>query len=207
MILPYLAIALLILVTAYSAVVSFRRAPEAAATSWILPDGARRSARIFVGIATVVIVIGMVAWLSISARNASRRSLRFLIPEGYSGWVRVEFEISGAPALTSEGGQTVVKIPPTGRLMTSSPEQYGWARDSYYFYSSPGLSSSSAGLRLILDSGPERLIWGKINGEAAGSQGIRKYEEFFVGTEQLYKDQANSVKAPDTDKHPARTTP
>jgi hypothetical protein len=38
------------------------------------------------------------------------------------------------------------------------------------------------------------LIWGKINGEAAGSSGNRKYEGFFVGTLQQFKNQGKSEK-------------
>jgi hypothetical protein len=72
-------------------------------------------------------------------------------------------------------------------LKTSSPEQYGWARDAYAFY-------SSAGRRPIPDSGADRLIWGKINGEASGVSGQRKYEEFFVGTQQQFKDQVEGTK-------------
>jgi uncharacterized protein DUF6843 len=157
--------------------VSFRQKPEGAATSLIFPDGAKRPSRILVGIATLIVVIGLGVWFSISARNSAPRSLRFLIPEGYSGWVRVEFEIVGAPPLPQDGGQTVVKIPSSGSLKTSSPEQYGWAKDSYAFY-------SSNDVRPPPDSGAGRLIWGKINGEASGSSGKRKYEEFFVGTQQ-----------------------
>jgi hypothetical protein len=41
------------------------------------------------------------------------------------------------------------------------------------------------------DSGPAGLIWGKINGEKAGASDPRKYEEFFVGTAQQFKDQLN----------------
>ena len=52
--------------------------------------------------------------------------------------MRVEFEVSGAPALLSEAGQTVLKIPATGVLRTSSPEQYGWAKDRYYYYFNAG---------------------------------------------------------------------
>ena len=111
----------------------------------------------FVGVLTVVILL---AWFSISPKKSGPRSFRFLIPEGYSGWVRVEFEAAGAPPLPSEGGQTVLKIPATGVLRTSSPERYGWARDSYYFY-------SDGGSRPLPDSGPGRLIWSKINGEAS----------------------------------------
>jgi hypothetical protein len=187
MILPYLAIALLLLVTAYSFVVSFRQKPEAAAPSWSFPDRTSRPVRISISPATLVLMIGLVAWFTMSPRDTASRSLRFFIPEGYSGWVRVEFEISGAPPLLSEAGQTVLKIPASGVLRTSSPEQYGWAKDYYYFY-------SSTGSRPFPDSGPGRLIWGKINGEASGSSGKRTYEEFFVGTSQQYQVQRKTRK-------------
>jgi uncharacterized protein DUF6843 len=185
MILPYLATALLVLATVYSVIVSFRPKPESGEAGWIFPDRTRRSVRIFVVALTVL--ISVVAWFGINPRSAARntpsRSLHFFIPEGYSGWARVEFEVSGQPPLPSEAGQTVLKIPSSGTLRTSSPEEYGWARDYYYFY-------SDSGSRPLADSGPGRMIWGKINGEAAGVSGRRKYEEFFVGTEEQYRDQA-----------------
>jgi hypothetical protein len=185
MILPYPATALLILVTAYSFVVSFRQKPEAGAASWFFPDRARRPVRILLGLATFALALGLVMWFIPRARDTEPRSLRFFIPEGYKGWVRVEFEVSGAPPLLSEAGQTVLKIPATGMLSTSSPEQYGWAKDFYCFYSSDGS-------RPLPDSGSGRLIWGKINGEAVGSSGKRKYEEFFVGTSQEFQEQRKS---------------
>jgi hypothetical protein len=194
MILPYLAAALLAVATVYSAVVSFRPTSkrEGALSHWIFPDHTNRPARIFVGIATLILLIGLGAWFKINvfstnARNPNPRSFRFLIPEGYSGWVRIEFEIPGAPPLPFEGGQTVLEIPPSGMLRTSSPEQYGWARDEYVLY-------SNHGMRPLSDSGPGRLIWGKINGEQSGHSGTRKYEEFFVGSQQQFKDQATQAR-------------
>jgi hypothetical protein len=183
MILPYLATALLILVTAYAATVSFRRRVEGAPPGVIFPNGARRSARILVGLSTFALAVGLIAWSTIGGRNPTRGSLRFLIPEGYWGWVRVEFEVPNEPLLPQERGQTVLKIPPSGVLKTSSPEQYGWAKDSYSYY-------SGAGERPLPDSGHGSVIWGKMNGAESGSSGKREYEEFFVGTEQQYKDQA-----------------
>ena len=189
MILPYLATAFLVLATVYSAMVSFRRKPEGRDAGWIFPDRSGRSLRI--PVVTLTVLMGVVAWFGVNPRNASRnappRSLYFFIPEGYSGWVRVEFEIPGAPTLPSEAGHTVLKIPASGTLKTSSPEEYGWARDYYYFY-------SGAGSRALPDSGAGRLIWGKINGEASGPSGKRKYEEFFVGTEEQYRDQASGAR-------------
>src|SRR5579863_2671002 len=181
MILPYLATALLAVATAYSALVSFRDGEGR--RSWIFPQGANRLAKICIGLASLALLIAAL-WLGMSSRNSQQRSSRFLIPEGYTGWIRIEFEVPGAAPLPVEGGQYIVKIPSTGMLQTSSPEQYGWADDHYYYY-------SAQNTRPLPDSGPSGLVWGKINGEKAGASGPRKYEEFFVGTQQQFKDQVN----------------
>ncbi len=188
MILPYVSTALLVLATVYSLFVSFRQ-PEAARRSWIFPQTAGRSARIVVGVLTLALVSGVALWLGLSARNsthATHRTARFLIPEGYTGWIRVEFEVQGAPPLLMEENHYVFKIPPDGALRTSSPEQYGWARDQYYYY-------SAQGMRPLTDSEATGLIWGKINGEQSGASGKRKYEEFFVGSVEQFKSQANGA--------------
>ena len=182
--LPYLATALLVLVTAYSAVVSFRQSRDGSAPTWIFPNRTKRSAQIAVGICTLAVLLGAAAWLTIGGRHSTRHSSRFLIPEGYVGWVRVEFQVNGAPPLPVEGGEYLFKFPPSGLLSTSSSEEYGWAKDHYFYY-------SEKDTRIVRDTGPSsgRLIWGKINGEESGSQGKRKYEEFFVGTEQQFREQ------------------
>jgi len=136
MILPYLAVVFLVLTTVYAALVAFRQKPEGEAYAWLFPDGTRRSGRTLAGIVTLIFVIGCMVWIHMSVGDTARRSLKFLIAEGYSGWVRVEFEVSGEPVLPVVGAQFVIKIPATGSLKTSSPEQFGWARDTYSFYTS-----------------------------------------------------------------------
>jgi len=189
MILCFLAVIFLILATVYSALVSFRQNTEDEAHSWIFPDGNRRSARIVAGISTLILMIGCMVWFHMSVRDTTRRSLRVLIPEGYSGWVRVEFDVPGEAHLPSESRQTVLKIPSTGLLKTSSPEQFGWAKDFYEFY-------STRGRRVLPDSGAGRLIWGKLNGESSSSHGKGQYEEFFVSTGEQYRDQMNRATPP-----------
>ncbi|MFZ0417627.1 MAG: hypothetical protein WAM04_05960 [Candidatus Sulfotelmatobacter sp.] len=179
MILPYLAIALLTLATVYSAIVSFRQT-EGAAPNWIFPTAASQPTRIIVGSLGLALLIAVGLWLGLGARHNRLRSSRFLIPEGYTGWIRIEFEVQGAAPLPMDGGEYVLRIPADGVLRTSSAEQYGWAQDHYYYYSAQGTRSL-----------PDSLIWGKINGEASGASGKRKYEEFFVGTAQQFKTQAN----------------
>lgn len=187
MILPYLAIVVLALATLYSAVVALRQQPEAGAASWLFPARAQRSSRVIVGIASLVLFVAVGAWVALSVHQTVRRSLRFVIPEGYTGWVRVEFEVQGAPSLPVQDGQYVLRIAADGSLKTSSLEQYGWAKDSYY-------SAATSEMHPLPDEGPDRRIWGKINGEATGTSGKRKYEEFFVGTEQQFKEQRAGVK-------------
>ena len=181
MILAYAATVLLLIATVYSGIFSFRQL-EAGKGTWIFPESTKRSTRIVVGVFTLAFLIGLAWWLSASARNSTRPASRFLIPEGYTGWVRIEFEVQGAPSLPLENGEFILKVPTDGVLQTSSPEQYGWAKDHYYYYSAQGVSSLS-------DSGPTALIWGKINGEESGGAGKRKYEAFFVGTAKQFRDQ------------------
>jgi hypothetical protein len=181
MILPYVAIALLVFATVYSGIVNFKQ-PVNHKQRWIFPDAASLSTRIFVGALTIALLTSFAWWLRISAQNLTHRSSRFLIPEGYTGWIRIEFEVQGAPSLPMEGAQYVLKIPSDGVLRTSSAEQYGWAEDQYYYY-------SAQGARALPDSEPAELIWGKINGEESGASGKQKYEEFFVGDAQHFKEQ------------------
>jgi hypothetical protein len=154
------------------------RPAESGQRSWIFPQCASQWARIVVAALTLVLLIGIALWLGANA-HLTHRSSRFLIPEGYTGWVRVEFEVPGAPPLPQEAGQYVFKIPTDGILRTSSPEQYGWAEDHYFY-------RSSQGMQPLADSRQNSLIWGKINGEKSGASGKQKYEEFFVGTAEQF---------------------
>jgi hypothetical protein len=45
------------------------------------------------------------------------------------------------------------------------------------------------GVRSLPNSGPAGLIWGKINGEESRTTSNTKYEEFFVGTWQQFRNQ------------------
>lgn len=182
MALPYVAVALLVLATVYSAIVSFREAPASAQATWFFPRGTKRFTRVVASVVTAVVLSGFAVWIGLGARHSIRPSSRFLLPDGYTGWVRIEFEVHDSPPLEMANGRYILRIPSDGKLTTSSPEQYGWANDEYYFY-------SNSGIRRLPDSGTANLIWGKLNGEAGGLSGTRKYEEFFVGTRQQFAEQ------------------
>lgn len=182
------AVGLLALATIYSLLVSFKTSKVDESRTLFFPGGVGRSARIAVVVCSVAAVIGLSAWLIFGRQNSGVQSLRrlssrFLLPDGYVGWVKIEFQVPGALPVPVERGQYVFRVPADGMLKTSSPERYGWGKDEYYY--------SGAGLRrLPTDAANGRLVWGRINGEHGSSSGPRPYEEFFVGTEQQFKELA-----------------
>jgi hypothetical protein len=58
---------------------------------------------------------------------------RFLIPDEYVGWVRVDFNARDSAALPIEGDYVVFKIPPSGYLRTPARYMCGWPQEYYYY--------------------------------------------------------------------------
>jgi hypothetical protein len=111
-----------------------------------------------------------------------RTACVYEIPEGFTGWVSIEFGASNCPPLSKRDGKLIVPIGCDGRCCTSSELEYGWAKDTYFFV---GKSRSE-----IRDTGwgGGGLIWGGSIGSAQ-QQGKpeRVSENFFVGTEDQFK--------------------
>jgi hypothetical protein len=61
-----------------------------------------------------------------------------LIPSGYEGWVTIRYEVKESPALPKEGFKTLIQIPSSGILSTSSSRPEGYGSDTYYALSSRG---------------------------------------------------------------------
>jgi hypothetical protein len=135
---------------------------------------------------------------STACQEKQRRSSRYLIPEGYVGWVRVNFNVKDAPALLIEEGYYLFKFPPDGKLNTSSAIEYGWGNDEYYYYSSNTRQKLKA-----TGWGSGGMIWGDFNGAAQSAQGTAEppHQFFFVGTEEQYKKYGINVEKDDAN-HP-----
>jgi hypothetical protein len=63
---------------------------------------------------------------------------RYLVPEGYVGWVQIRFEIEGAPPLPREGRFRVARFPASGILETSEGPLGGDAPSSWSYEDSAG---------------------------------------------------------------------
>ena len=120
--------------------------------------------------------------LAIACYNPrTRRPTRFLIPEGYVGWVRIDFGIKDTPPLPIEDGFYLIKIPASGRLQTSTEIEYGTAKDENYYY-----SGDSRRLLKVTGWGSGGMIWGDFTGSDVDSKGAYLYS--FVGTEEQFNN-------------------
>lgn len=61
-----------------------------------------------------------------------------LIPTGFEGWVVIRYQIPNAPSFDHEGAKTLVKVPESGSLSSSSDRPNGYGVDEYYFVAGDG---------------------------------------------------------------------
>ena len=77
---------------------------------------------------TVALIVAATGYpfLTIVRKSPKKKLLptRYLLPEGYIGWVRVEYGIDRALPLPIEAAHCVVRIPECGVLATSSELDY-----------------------------------------------------------------------------------
>lgn len=80
------------------------------------------------------ILVGFMLWSSCSAFKSERRPHRYLFPEGYIGWVRVNFK-KDAPLPPLEDGFYVLTFPPSGEVVISNNTQFEDGGIEFYYYS------------------------------------------------------------------------
>jgi hypothetical protein len=124
------------------------------------------------------------AAISMGAPPIARHPTKFLVPQGYIGWIKIKHGDGGLP-LPISNGAFVCRIPANGVLQTSSPREDGWAKDEYFYYSADG------SLRALAETGwgEGGMIWaGGTEWQATdnGSKPTQFTEKFYVGREDQY---------------------
>jgi len=124
-----------------------------------------------------------IAWVLIALSAVfigcnTRMPDRWLIPDGYVGWLVVQYKNPACAPLPTSGGYNVLRIPPNGRLCTSSPQPDGEAFDKFEY--------------ITVDGGTQELdqhtmVWGGM----ASSTGRRFV---FVGPEQQFRSSSDSAE-------------
>lgn len=128
-----------------------------------------------------ILAIFATAFSVVSCQTNVRTPHRYLIPNGYVGWVRIDFEVKGSPESNLEDEFRVFRIPVHGFLQTSSRLAYGVAADEYYYVDND--------LRKlpVTRPGGGGMIWNGFNGSWTDGQNTQIYEYFFVGAEEEFE--------------------
>jgi hypothetical protein len=142
----------------------------------------------FLGLGTSLITglwwlsLYITAGISMGAPIA-RYPTRYLVPDGYVGWIEVRYGEKNAPELPLVDGAFLCKVPGDGIVNTSSVIQDGWAKDEYSYYSRNG---STIGLKET-GWGSGGMIWAPSDEWKDTAQRTRVDAYFFVGTEEQYR--------------------
>jgi len=111
----------------------------------------------------------------------ARHATKFLIPNGYIGWIKIEYGRNATPLEVSKG-KYICRIPASGVLATSSPLEEGWANDEYFYYSEDGSTE------VLPDTGwgGGGMIWaGSVSNDSSNARQF--VQSFYVGKEDQYR--------------------
>jgi hypothetical protein len=115
---------------------------------------------------------------------------KWVIPNGYVGWLRLDYSVKGTPELPTEHGRLLVRIPPSGRMQTSSLTIASLDRNEYYYEDSDGRH------RLIF-SWPRlagyaiQHVYRETHADPRARRLTAQFECVFVGTPSDFKNQGD----------------
>lgn len=144
-----------------------------------------RGARTPIAATTLLLVVGLLS--AIAGCTQKRSPARYLIPDGFVGWVEVQVNVAGAPEVMREGSFLVFHLRPSGRAAVSAPPEFGWASDEFYYVKADGTRQRLP----VTMQGNGGMVWAATNGHSTDSNGnvTATYERFFVGSENQWKAQ------------------
>ena len=89
-----------------------------------------------------LIVFLLIFFSTLEGYTGSSPRYIYLIPEGYTGYVQIEFKVINAPPLPREGQYFLIKVPPSGIVQTSSDmiasTKLPYQRDEFFYYTTAG---------------------------------------------------------------------
>ena len=137
----------------------------------------------------LMLLLTLILLSSAGCEGEHRRPANIYLPEGYVGWVRLEYDVQGAPELERDfiGPWEYQRFPPSGLLQTSSELHHGAASANYFYYSDNRATPL-----------PHEMInGGIISGCVERSDGTnleRNFQTFFVGPKEEYKQHKQELE-------------
>ncbi len=133
------------------------------------------------------LTLSMEAAIAMGASPQVRHPIRMEIPDGYVGWVEVDFGMSEAAKLPVVDGHLLCVIPKQGVLRTSDLVEDGWASDEYFYY----LPSGSKRPLRETGWGEGGLVWGQETSSKNGN--LKQLIQYtYIGTETQFKRGVNN---------------
>jgi hypothetical protein len=68
---------------------------------------------------SILALAGLWLWFAF-LHSGDETAETWLIPEGYVGWLRLDYSVTGAPPLPRQKGRYVIRVPKSGRVLTST---------------------------------------------------------------------------------------
>ena len=121
--------------------------------------------------------------------NPNLHPSRFLVPEGYEGWLLLEYNVKDAEPSPPADRVRTFRFPASGQLTTSSAGPETGADDEYFYYSPDGT------LREIPQNytNGKGMIWGQYEGSR---NGVMTQFGFFIGSEEQFKKYQSQMAHP-----------
>jgi hypothetical protein len=138
----------------------------------------------------------LVATVSCASKS---RPEKWIIPENYTGWLRLDYAITGAPSLPMEGGAYLVRIPQSGRLETSSPYNPSVDKNEFFVTTDHGLQKLGFSQEMMAHSQPAIEEYAVQNAfgffEVAKNTVQRPGKCVFVGTDPAFRDNGRDCES------------
>jgi Family of unknown function (DUF6843) len=137
-----------------------------------------------------LIVVLILLASQVACEDDGRRPAKIYIPDGYIGWLRIEYAVKDAPALKADwfGPWEYQKFPPSGLLQTSSTLKNGAASADSFYYREDG---SLEPLPHSMEHGGI-ISWCVVKPD--GSRLEREFITYFIGPEQEYEKHKNELE-------------
>ncbi|AZB42591.1 hypothetical protein CEF21_09990 [Bacillus sp. FJAT-42376] len=123
----------------------------------------------------ILLVLAALSVLSGCKEDDQASPRTFLIPEGYTGWIKVDYE-GTMKASTSQKETKVLKADSKGVIKTSDKHIHeGWAESNYYYVNKEGKKTKL---------NPDKMI----HGNSSGRESEKETDQFFfVGTDAEFQ--------------------
>ena len=113
----------------------------------------------------------------------------YLISEGVTGWVTIEYAVDGAAVFPLQDGARVISVPKAGRVQTSSPQEVGTISLRFYSVDAEArrtpiewpAGEHGGGIDAASQTYPAPVILEFHTGTATDEVGRHVFEQFYVG--------------------------